>query len=716
MLYYALKCGLTVDSDNTFNLLVRIIESITEDELSVCKDFVRKTSLFKTIQSQMNIKIQQLNSTQKRSVKIRFNPEAEIDKLFKLFKDYVHQHFYEEAKMKKIRYCYVLIIEKLVKPCLCFSEYFNSFNIAYYYLSHDEKKKDIIMITSAYLEKIELVLTGRLDSRKIFSSLTNLNAFLPIIKDLVSPGNFINFLSILFASLVKPDFKGLNQIIFETIINILACYEQNPDSDPLYCIVQSNSQIIEDNLKNRSDWRKFELTVLMLTSASPIYNSEAFNEKIILVSKEFFNALPKSRRSIPNNQLASGSNYNSEPLTKESSNKDLKLPQQANTAQSNLDYNNSKIIKNHIDLSVYLIRVSSNKNREEILSYTNKYLLTKSFYEQRYLFYFYELIISNFSFAFFNKNGLLTTLLSLVNTDNSSAMWLGCLTFCKRFIHFIMETLELQDLFNFKVEQIKKYLAEKKTHCNTDKQLNLEIEELDLFMAEVNKQNFDHAILGDNEKFEKIQTFFEERNCIYLFTKSDKNGISMLIGSSKRGKLPESPKYKSSSNVISTKRFGGSFKGNETVNDPMMSERPFSPITIKSMLAPLKNSSIKKNLNASNTLSSKVSDAKRQFEAPNLEMFSKGKITEKSNGKFISKKTEIILKSKDEKPDRPEKSDKDPKIDSEPKTTLKISSNIKKYSLKVNSHQGSLTAIDTKLLSNMFKSTGSSKLISSSKK
>lgn len=625
----------------------------------------------------------QASLQQKRLGKIAFDVESDMVHLLNMIKlIYSNINIYETQNSRQFSNTLALIREHIIKPNVLVDHYFTNMDILYLGAEEDRSSTHSYLIEK-FLSQNEMLIDASGKSQKDLCNISDLTNHLPLIGNSLKPEMFLNFFS--KAALVNDSFiKAIPNLSL-----ILSEMDRNPDAACLFSIIHDRSDFFEECFKNKSDWRSLECAISILTSSISLYNNDAFTEKIVMLNREFYfekqseiKNTAENSPSIPS-EVKGGSRGNS--------NKEI-CPIVVPEAFPNSDFTNSRSLKANMNLSIFLIKVVSMKMRDEIVGYVEKYLLKRNYYDQRYIIYFYEQIISKFSFEFYLRSGMLSNLLNLLISADISLKY-QLFELCKRVYPFISHSNLLLDQFNEKTKELQDFLIanSKLSHKNSYKSLTSALNELEVFKANTHVMNFDNLLEEDKAKYEEVIALFEERNCFYLFTKTSevKSPGHSYINESGKKYLIDSPNCKPLiySSLSTKKRISNSFKG---MMDAQLDDRPFSPPSIfKSSLGPIKTLSVKKVFgNSILGSSNKNQDSKKPLDSPNIDVLSKvkGSINHIRKSDILKpikgiERLELLnLNINCSNGDLP-----------------KHSSSFKKYTLKAVSKQGSLTSIESKL-------------------
>lgn len=655
----------------------------------------------------MNTKYQ-TSLQQKRSGKILINMDCDMPRLFKMIKLIISksEDSFEIACSKQMSNSLSLIRDHIIKPSLLINHFFSNMDLLYL-CGDEDRASDINFVVEKFLESFEKSCDpdnkNSATSYQDYTNLSTLTAHLHKIGGSLKPDSFTG----LFNKLCNSPPECLSKAL-PHLSKLLSEFDNHLDATCLFSVVQSKFEFFQACFKNKNDWRTFDSAIALLTSSVSLYNNEAFTERIVTLNKEFFfgkqSVMKLSTDSISSVsvEVKGGSRGNS--------NKEIQSIEIVEVTPLVSEFNNSKTLKSNIELSVFLIKVVSMKVREEIIGYVEKYLTNGNYYCQRYIIFFYEQIITKYSFEFFHKAGMLSNLFNLLSTTEVSIKN-ELFELCKRIYPFISNSTILYDQFVNKTKELEGFIETNKSSLKykaSFKRLSNELNNIEIFKANVNIMNFEGLFEEDQAKYEAIVGLFEERNCFYLFTKTSEirsPGISYLSEGGKKY-LADSPNCKQikSSNLSSKKRVSSSFKG---FLDAQLDDRPFSPPSIlKSSLGPIKTSSVKKIFKNSLT-STKQGDQKKNLESPNADLLSKVKGTINN-----IRRSEILRPIKGI--EKLEIINLNTNNASESNTYQpKLSSSYKKYSLKMGSKQGSQTSQECKIIA--AKLSSSNKTVSSRK-
>ena len=472
-----------------------------------------------TFLNDLQIKFKSNKTDEQPDIVVSFNLSIDLNKLLKLLKKLISRNT-DSIKAEKLKIASRVLKNKFLKPCLLIKDYFLYIDI--FYDNQSDKDDDILFFIDKFIEQYNKynsyseVKINNIKNKQGSDYFSNINTLLECI-----PNNVIRLKYDFFIKNIYPlyldQFNKIplsNSTILIEILNsfkaLLSSIEEESDLCQLvFNLIYNNQQSITFLFERFSDWRELDALVSLLSTSTKLFDNESFLDNIIKYNKAFFNV--EENKIISNKSESMPLITSSSSGLKSSNDKIIEV-----TQKSNKQYKNTKYICIHIDLDISLIKVSSNKHRDDIILYLQKFFLKNSFYEQRHIIYFFEKIIQNFSFNFFNVTGLSNIFFELL-LNGCFEIRLLLLDFSMKLYPILMEQDNLKTDYEKSINSLRLLLKSNELTVYKQSRLKKMIEKYDKFKINILTLNFDQIIKEDCEKYYDISAFLENRNCHFLF-------------------------------------------------------------------------------------------------------------------------------------------------------------------------------------------------------
>ena len=416
--------------------------------------------------------------------------------------------------------------------------------------------------------------------------------------------------------------QNMIYLLLNNISNIYSSVENNENlAKNLYSILYNNTYFIKVFFNYNSNWRIFSSLIKLLCSSINIYNLESFVNYIINLNTLFYiNGSFNNKYSLKNSdqkknisekslissnktdltQDSNQSNYNSNISSNNNNNNNNNNNyNQKKNKVHNSQYLNTKTISTNIELSVFLIKICSVKQREDLLNVVEQYLYKGNFFDRRFSFYFYELIISNLSFKYFITLNFVYNFFNMLH-KNSHFTSLIALKFVKRLYPLIQEYEDIANDLEKNLKILNKKIIDSNNNSNTVKLLKEEIKSLNSLKINLSVINFNHLVIEDNNKYDKVIAFFEERNCLYLFNNSNKNSEN-LTNANNNSYINNNLLTDKNCNYTNSSKIISNNSNNTGIKSKMFLDAPFYKGSTPALVSNLKfNENGKNNFSSSN--------------------------------------------------------------------------------------------------------------------